>query len=57
MDGILRISRGYDDFILKVEDALTRDGGAQQEARQRAVERSTWDARAEEVSLDIERLL
>jgi glycosyltransferase involved in cell wall biosynthesis len=57
MDGILRISRGYDDFILKVEDALTRDGGGQQEARQRAVERSTWDARAEEVSLDIERLL
>jgi glycosyltransferase involved in cell wall biosynthesis len=57
MNGILRISRGYDDFILKVEDALTKDTASQREARQRAVEHSTWDARAEEVSRDIERLL
>ncbi|HVG19488.1 MAG TPA: glycosyltransferase, partial [Blastocatellia bacterium] len=57
LDGILRISRGYDDFILKVEDALARDTDGQRAARQRAVERSTWDARAEEVSSDIERLL
>ena len=57
MDGILRISRGYDDFIAKVEDALRRDTASEREARQRAVEHSTWDARAEEVSSDIERLL
>jgi glycosyltransferase involved in cell wall biosynthesis len=57
MDGILRISRGYDDFIAKVEDALRRDTSREREARQRAVEHSTWDARAEEVSSDIERLL
>ena len=57
LDGILRISRGYDDFILKVEDALGRDTDGLREARQQAVEHSTWDARAEEVSEDIERLL
>jgi glycosyltransferase involved in cell wall biosynthesis len=57
LDGILRISRGYDDFILRVEDALGRDAGGRREARQRAVKHSTWDARAEEVSRDIERLL
>jgi glycosyltransferase involved in cell wall biosynthesis len=57
LDGILRISRGPDDFILKVEDALARDTDGQREARQRVVEHSTWDARAEEVSNDIERLL
>ena len=57
MDGILRISRSYDDFIAKVEDALRRDTTSEREARQRAVEHSTWDARAEEVSSDIERLL
>lgn len=57
LDGILRISRGYDDFILRVEDALGRDTAGRREARQRAVKRSTWDARAEEVGRDIERLL
>jgi glycosyltransferase involved in cell wall biosynthesis len=57
LDGILRISRGYDDFIMKIEDALARDTDTQRKARQRAVEHSTWDARAEEVSKDIERLL
>lgn len=50
LDGILRISRGYDDFIAKVEDALTNDSAQKREARQRAVKESTWDARAEEVS-------
>jgi glycosyltransferase involved in cell wall biosynthesis len=57
LDGILRISRGRDDFIMKVEDALMRDTDGQRESRQRAVEHSTWDARAEEVSRDIEGLL
>jgi glycosyltransferase involved in cell wall biosynthesis len=57
LDGILRISRGYDDFIAKVEDALTQDSDAKREARQRAVRHSTWDARAEQVSRDIAALL
>ncbi|HSB11187.1 MAG TPA: glycosyltransferase [Blastocatellia bacterium] len=56
LDGILRISRGYDDFIAKVEDALTRDSARLSEARQQSVRNSTWDARAEEVSRDIEAL-
>jgi glycosyltransferase involved in cell wall biosynthesis len=57
LDGILRVSRGYDDFIAKVEDALTNDSPDKREARQQAVKESTWDARAEEVSRDIETLL
>jgi len=57
LDGILRISRSYDDFISKVEDALSRDSDEQRRARQEAVRESTWDARAEEVSREIERLL
>jgi glycosyltransferase involved in cell wall biosynthesis len=56
LDGILRISRGYDDFIEKVEDALARDTAQQREARQLSVKRATWDARAEEVSRDIDAL-
>ncbi|MFY9610035.1 MAG: glycosyltransferase [Blastocatellia bacterium] len=50
LDGILRISRGYDDFIAKVEDALSNDSPEKRETRQQAVRESTWDARAEEVS-------
>jgi glycosyltransferase involved in cell wall biosynthesis len=57
LDGILRVSRGYDDFILKVEDALNNDSPAKREARQHAVKGSTWDARAEEVSEAIAELL
>jgi glycosyltransferase involved in cell wall biosynthesis len=57
LDGILRISRDYDDFIRKVEDALARDSDGERLARQRAVKESTWDARAEEVSQDIAGLL
>jgi glycosyltransferase involved in cell wall biosynthesis len=56
LDGILRISRGYDDFILKVEDALERDTPALRAARQAAVSSGTWDARAEQVSGDIQAL-
>ena len=53
LDGILRISRGYDDFIEKVEDALKRDSDQLRLARQQAVSGATWDARAEQVSDDI----
>jgi len=57
LDGILRVSRGYDDFILKVEDALNNDSIEKREARQEAVRLATWDARTEQVSRDIEALL
>ena len=57
LDGILRVSRGYDDFIAKVEDALNNDSEDKREARQQAVKESTWDARAEEVSDAIAALI
>ncbi|MFL6273868.1 MAG: glycosyltransferase [Blastocatellia bacterium] len=57
MGDVLRIARGDDDFIAKVEDALLCDDEAQRTARQQAVQASTWDVRAEEVSREIERLL
>jgi glycosyltransferase involved in cell wall biosynthesis len=57
MSDVLRIARGYDDFIAKVEDALGCDNEAQRAARQLAVSQSTWDVRAEEVSREMERLL
>ena len=57
MSDVLRIARGYDDFIAQVEDALTRDSEAKRVARQSSVKLSTWDVRAEEVSREIERLL
>jgi glycosyltransferase involved in cell wall biosynthesis len=56
LDGILRIARGYDDFISHVEDALERDDDSKRAARQDAIRESTWDVRAEEVSQDLERL-
>lgn len=57
LDGILRISRSYDNFILKVEDALTRDTATERRARQETVRDTTWDVRAEEVSCDIAAML
>ena len=57
LDGILRISRGYDDFITKIEDSLANDSVEKRDARQQAVKESTWDARAEEVSEAIVALL
>ena len=57
LDGILRVSRNYDDFIAKVEDALKNDSLDKREARQNAVRESTWDVRAEEVSDAITELL
>lgn len=56
-DGILRIARGYDDFIEKVEEALGADSAAARRARQEAVRESTWDARTAMVSRDIETIL
>ena len=56
LDGILRISRGYDDFITKVEDALERDTETARKARQDAVRESTWDVRAAMASDDMEKL-
>jgi glycosyltransferase involved in cell wall biosynthesis len=57
LDGILRVSRGRDDFIAKVDDALKNDSPDKRRARQQAVKESTWDARAEEVSEAIVALL
>ena len=57
LDGILRIARGGDDFIEKVEDALERDGLDKRVARQAAVRGATWDARAEAVSNDIASII
>lgn len=57
LDGILRVSRGYDDFIAKVGDALNNDSPDKREARQQAVKEATWDARAEEVSEAIAALV
>jgi glycosyltransferase involved in cell wall biosynthesis len=57
LDGILRVSRGYDDFIAKVEDALVNDSDEKRSARREAVRESTWDARAEQVSDDILKLI
>ncbi|HEY6332470.1 MAG TPA: glycosyltransferase [Blastocatellia bacterium] len=57
LDGILRIARGYDDFIAKIESALASDSEDDRRARQQAVESSTWDARTETVSDDISRLI
>jgi glycosyltransferase involved in cell wall biosynthesis len=57
LDGILRISRGHDDFISKVEEALRRDNADQRAARQEVVREGTWDARTEEVSRDISMIV
>lgn len=57
LDGILRVSRGYDDFIAKIEDALNNDSADKRTTRQLAVKGATWDLRAEQVSSAIETLL
>jgi glycosyltransferase involved in cell wall biosynthesis len=57
LDGILRVSRSYDDFIAKVEDALNNDSTDKSKKRQLAVKDATWDARAEQVSSAIATLL
>jgi len=57
LDGILRIARNYEDFVRKVEDALTGDSDLQRRARQQAIASSTWNIRAEQVSADIASLI
>jgi hypothetical protein len=56
-DGLLRIARGYDDFIAKVEDALSNDDDVKRKTRQDAIRDATWDARAEQVSADILKIV
>lgn len=56
-DAILRISRSYDDFIAHVKDALEGDDAGKKSARQESVKASTWDARTEMVSRDIEAII
>src|SRR5262249_54336061 len=57
MGDVLAIAHDYDDFIARVDGSLQRDSRALRIARQESVRQSTWDARAESVSSDIERLL
>ena len=57
LDGILRVSRGKDDFIAKIEDALNNDSQEKRLARQLSVKKATWDARAEQVSREIESVI
>jgi glycosyltransferase involved in cell wall biosynthesis len=54
---ILRISRGYDNFMAQVEEALGPEEAERKSARQASVKESTWDARTEMVSRDIEAII
>jgi glycosyltransferase involved in cell wall biosynthesis len=54
---ILRIARGTEDFIKLVEEALSGEDAEQKFARQQVVKASTWDARTEMVSRDIEAII
>jgi glycosyltransferase involved in cell wall biosynthesis len=54
---ILRISRGYDNFIAHVKDALSHEDANKKSVRQESVKESTWDARTEMVSRDIEAII
>src|SRR5262249_58249862 len=57
LDGIVRIARDRDDFIIQVEESLNQDSSWRKMERQEAVRESTWDARALQVSRDIEHLM
>jgi glycosyltransferase involved in cell wall biosynthesis len=57
MNGVLRIARSRDQFIELVDDALREEGSEKSLARQEAVRKGTWDARAEWVSGLIEEAL
>jgi glycosyltransferase involved in cell wall biosynthesis len=50
MAGVIRIARTREDFLQKVEDALTENDPSLAAARQNAVKDGTWKARAEWVS-------
>jgi glycosyltransferase involved in cell wall biosynthesis len=54
---ILRISRGYDHFMAHIEEALAQEDAGKKSARQASVKASTWDARTEMVSRDIEAII
>ena len=45
----VRIARSPDEFLARIEEALTQDSGAEKLARVTEVMGSTWDARAAEV--------
>src|SRR3979409_2145730 len=55
MSEVLRIGRSRDQFLQLVEEALREEGTEAAQARQNAVRKGTWDARAEWVSDLIEQ--
>ncbi|MEW6730037.1 MAG: glycosyltransferase [Acidobacteriota bacterium] len=57
LDGLLHIARSPEHFIELIEQALTEKDIDARALRQAAVANSTWDARVEEVSQLIERML
>ena len=57
MGHVLRIARSREQFIELVADALLEEGSEKARARQDAVRKGTWDARAEWVSELIEQAL
>jgi len=57
MSDVLRIARSGDDFLRLIDEALHEQGTEKSRARQDAVRRGTWDARAEWVSDLIEGVL
>ena len=57
MSDVLRIARGRDQFLELVDEALREQGTELSIARQNAVRKGTWDARAEWVSDLIQQAL
>src|SRR5206468_848678 len=57
MSDVLRIGRSRDQFMQLVDDALREEGTEAAQARQNAVRKGTWEARAEWVSDLIEQAL
>lgn len=53
----IRWYRDSDEFIIAVEDALKNDTPAMQNARQSAVQGSTWDVRAQQLAEKVSSLL
>jgi len=57
MSDVLRIARSSDEFLHLIDEALHEQGSELSSARQDAVRKGTWDARAEWVSNLIEETL
>jgi glycosyltransferase involved in cell wall biosynthesis len=57
MSDVLRIARSSDEFLHLIDEALHEQGSELSSARQDAVRKGTWDARAEWVSDLIEKTL